>query len=357
MKPFRLAVIAAAMTATTGCTTIKGWFVDEDKVNQKIKANQELSIPEGFANPKKSNEYTLPPGEARAADLNVISSPTSVLVLLEKSWINEEDKHPAKIMVEKPDLVEDFPAFIKTGVESYAQQKNVLVEKVSDQRYKMTLPIEIETGFWLWGENVKAEEFVYHLTVDMKPHGRSGEIYIDPVDYTRIDEELASRVPEALRSETLAIQSLNDLMLEMDYLYRVVVKKEQTSLDVTLAQTKDASGNPVLSSQQDIIYVWEQLEDILEQLGFNIEEEDEELHIYSVSYDKDQQSVWDSLFNADYANVLDIESGEYEVLLTTSVEGVHIKFRDKLGNMFSEAQVNQAFELIMAIVKDDDLEI
>lgn len=357
MKPLRLAVILAAISTVGGCTTIKGWFVDEDSANQRVKANEELVLPEGFDNPKKSNEFTLPPGEASAVDLDGISSPTSVLVLLEKSWVNEDDKHPVKIMVEKPDLVIDFPEFIRNGIDSFARQKRIEIEPVSEETYRMTLPIEVETGFWFWGDDVRAEEFVFNLNVKLQPHGRSGEIFIDPVKYTKLDEELSSPIPASVRQESLAIQSLNDLMLELDYLYRVVVKKEQASFDVTLAMAQDASGNPVISSQQDIVYVWDQMEDVIEQLGFSIEEEDEELHLYSVSYKKDEQSVWDSLFNADYANKLDIESGEYEVVLTTSVDGVHIKFRDKLGNMFSEAQVKQAFELIMAIVKDEDLEI
>ena len=94
--------------------------------------------------------------------------------------------------------------------------------------------------------------------------------------------------------ETLAAQSLNAFMLELDYLYRVQLKKEQSSLQLTLSLGKDTVGNTVIISQKDISYVWDAVEDLLEELGFSVEEDDEDLYIYELSYDKDDKSTWDS---------------------------------------------------------------
>ena len=114
VNPIKLAVLLAAITAISGCTTIKGWFVDEDaKAQAKQAEAPELVVPKKFINPKKSDEFTLPPGLAKAAHENAITSPTSVLVFLEKSWVNQDDPHPAKIMIEKPDLVDDLALLSK----------------------------------------------------------------------------------------------------------------------------------------------------------------------------------------------------------------------------------------------------
>jgi len=357
VKSFKLAVIVAAVTVTSGCTTLKGWFADDNSLMETRTDRNELVIPKEYSNPKRSNEYTLPEVSVAASDNSEITSPTSVLVIFEKSWINEDDEHPSKIMVEKPDLIDDFSTFIHQGIQSYSEQRNAKVTKVSDTQYQVVYPVFVETGFWFWKNNVKAEELVYELNVEMQPHGRSGEIFINPISYERFDNELASDIPHDLRKDALAVYSLNDVMLELDYLYRVVVKKEQSTLDVTLALTEDVSGNTVISSQQDIVYVWSQMEDIVEQLGFSIEEEDEDLHTYTLSYERGEQSTWDSIFNADYANKIEIESGTYELMLTTSVDGVQMKFKDKLGNLFTPEQMKQTFDLIMAIVKDEELEI
>lgn len=361
MKLFKLAIIATAMVANVGCTTIKGWFNDKQltaEQEQKIaKRNNGLVIPENFNNPAKSNEFVIPKNINHLPNSETITSPTSVLIILEKSWINEEDKHPAKIMIEKPDLVEDFPSFIQSGLDSFDTQRNISMEKVSAQQYKVEYRTYEEVGFWFWKTESLIEKVDLLLNLKMQDHKRSGEVFVDSVGYELVSEPSFELPKPATRKDDVAIQVLNDFMLELDYQYRVYLKKEQSGIDVTLKVAKNSSNIPVLISQQDITYVYSQMEDILEQLGFDIEDEDKILHSYQVSYQKDSQSMWDSIFNADYANKLDIASGEYKVELTTSVNGVYIKFLSVDGLPFTEQQVNQAYDLIMLVIKEDELEI
>jgi uncharacterized lipoprotein len=361
VKLFKLAIIAVAMVANVGCTTMKGWFNDEpltaEQEKKIVNRNNGIKVPDGYNNPAKSNEFVIPKNIQHRPNAETITSPTSVLVILEKSWINEEDNHLAKIMVEQPDLVDDFPQFIENGIQSYQTHMSLNIEPISETQYQIEYITYEESGLWFWKSKTEIEKVMLMLNVDMVKHGRSGQIYVDAMSYA-VENQPSYPLPnQNTRKEALSIQVLNELMLELDYQYRVYLKKEQAGIDVTLAVAKNSSNLPVLVSQQEITYVYSQLEDILEQLGFDIEDEDKLLHSYKVSYLNGDQSMWDSLFNAAFANKLDIPNGEYKVELTSSIKGVYIKFTSVDGIPFSEQQVDQAYELIMLVIEEEELEI
>lgn len=359
MKSLKWAVLVAAASLSSGCSLFSSDEQEAAKAIEKPVNNREsgLKTPPGFKNPVVSDEYTLIEGPKKFSAEDEMTSPTSVLVLLDKSWINADDPHPSRIMIEKPDLVDDLRAFTDKGIKSYVETFNAELVSQNGDTYRISLPIKVETGFWFWKTDVTAEKYVFDVNVALQSHGRSGTVTVDTVSYEKVNTLLASSLSEDIRRSSLAVQTLNDVMLEMDYLHRITVKEEIATLDVTLTVGKDLEGNDVLTSQQDIVSVWKQMEDVVEQLGFDIEDEDKELFVYSMTYEKGNQSTWDSLFNSEVANKLDIETGEYEMQLTTTVEGVHIKFRSKNGLAFNSAQIQQAYELIMMIIKEDELEI
>lgn len=356
VKLTRLVALVAATLAVSGCTTVKGWFVDDNKQEkpQQIKDVQ-LILPEGFSNPKKSNEYAIKPGRVNSKE-QFFTSPTMVLAFFEGSWINEDDRHKAKIMVEKPALVKDLPSFVEQGVQSYLEEKQYKSTK-TETGYRITSYVQKEQGFWFWERDVNIELFEYDLNIDIKPHGRSGEIFVDLVKYEKLDEELASKQPKLERVETLAAHSLNQFMLELDYLYRVELKKEQASSQLTISLETDVAGNQVIVSQTDISNVWEEVEYILKELGFKIEEDDDELHIFELSYDKSKKSTWDEWFGSDFGYKLNLPADQYELALTSTTNGVQLKFRDKNSLALDAQSVSEIYELIKAIVEEEEIEI
>ena len=350
MKRIKIPALVATAVLSTGCAS---WFEEQKQEAEVKNRHSGLVVPKGFNNPLKSKEYEID-GKTGESD-NTITSPTTVLVILEGSWVNEEDNHPAKIMVEKPSLVKDFPAFINDGIKSYAEYNDVEINETPNG-YRMSKVYKEETGFWFWSSMEEVEEFDYQLTVDMKEHGRSGEIYLDPIAYKVHNEELTPEYSASQRKDVLAVQTLNDVMLEIDYLYRVELKKERASIDLSLKLVKNIAGNYVISSQQDIKYVWSQVEDIIEELGFDINEEDETLFVYETEFSKSGDSSWNP-FDSGISNKLSIEEGEYEVALSTSTTGVDISFRQKGGDYLNQAQMENLFELFYEVAKEEDAEL
>lgn len=346
-----MAAVTVVLSITTACVS----FVDEQKDEQTVRKSG-LVLPPGFNDPKKSNEYQLPKVESTIDVDSEMTSPTTVLVIFEGTWIDEQDTHPAKIKLEKPDLVENLATFIDEGIQSYAEQNNLTLTK-SANGYRVEQIIVEDDGYWFFEDLVDVESFSYNLVVNIKEHGRSGDVSIDMLDYKKLSLELAPNNAPRYRKEAIAAQSLNDLMLELDYIYRVKLLKERASLDITLALVKNVSGNYVIRSQQDIKYVWSQVDDIIEQLGFDIDESDKDLHVFDVIYSKASDSLWHRLFSSDYSGKLDIEPGEYEVALTTSTTGVNISFRSKKGTFLDQASMEQLFKLMLEIVKEEEAEL
>lgn len=356
VKYLKPALLVTVVSLTTACTTVKNWLSDTPNVNNTKQNTTTLVVPEDLLAPNKSNEFKLAPNSKTANASEVVTSPSSVLEIFQGSWVNSDDGNPYKIMLEKPQQVDDFNQFLSKGVEGLVDSRGYKL--LSDQSgYRIEVIKDVEVGFWFWKNTVETERFVFDLHTKVQPHGRSGEAYITPVDLEVLSKSNAPKFSKDYRIQQLSVEMLNQFSLELDYQFRVVVQKQQILTDVSLAMTTNSSGDFVISSQREIQHVYKQLEDIIEDLGFSIEEEDKGLFLYSLSYDKNNSSIWNSIFGSDYANKLSLPSGKYEVVLITSIDGVYATFSDEAGQPLSESQVKEIFDLIIKIVKEDDIEL
>lgn len=350
MNLFKLSALVVATSLATGCTSL---FEQQTKKVEVKNRESGLVVPGQMNNPIKSEEYKL--YKAAPQMHTEILAPNSVLAILDGSWVDQEDPHHIKIKVEKPALVTDFPDFIRQGVESYVDFNQLTSEKTATG-YRITKVYKEESGFWFWKSYQGVEQLEFDLTIDLKPHGRSGSVFIDVVDYKVLNQQEVADVSPKLRAESLAIQALNDIMLEVDYLYRIKVKNEQESLDISLKLAKHIAGHYEISSQQDIKLVWSQIEDIIEELGFEVLEQDESLYVYDTQFVKSSGSAWNP-FDSGISAKLDIEEGEYEVALSTSTTGVGISFRAKNGGYLSQAQMESLFEHFLAVAQEEEAEL
>ncbi|GAB2993766.1 outer membrane protein assembly factor BamC [Psychrosphaera aestuarii] len=356
MKYLKPAILVTVVSLTTACTTVKNWLSDTPNVNNTKQSTTTLVVPEDLLAPNKSNEFKLAPNSKTANASEVVTSPSSVLEIFQGSWVNSDDSHPYKIMLEKPQQVDNFDSFLSKTVADLIESRGYKLISSNDG-YRIEVVKESEIGFWFWKNSIDTERFVFDLHTKVQSHGRSGEAYIEPIEFQVLSKNNAPKFSKAYRMQQLSIEMLNQLSLELNYQFRVVVQKQQILTDVSLAMTTNSSGDFVISSQREIQHVYKQLEDIIEDLGFSIEEEDKGLFLYTLSYDKNNSSIWNSIFGSDYANKLSLPSGQYEVVLITSIDGVYASFSDEAGQPLSESQVKEIFDLIIKIVKEDEIEL
>ena len=63
------------------------------------------------------------------------------------------------------------------------------------------------------------------------------------------------------------------------------------------------------------------------------------------------------LFSSKYSHKLNLPTDKYELALVTTTSGVQLKFRDKNSQALDEKTVSEIFELLKAVVEEDELEI
>lgn len=352
------AMLVAVVSLTAGCTTVKGWFTEDDTTPTAERFNQTVKTPEGLTVLQKSEEFKLPEGTAKAEKSDHISSPYSVLEIFPGSWINNDKPHPYKIMLERPQEIEDFGAFINAGLNSFVESNGFeVLKKQSETKALIKATKTVETGMWFWEKDVPIESFTFTLEYSMQPHGRSGEVILEPVELKVLNQEYAGKVPFDLRKKQFAINMLNQFSVELDYQYRVVVKNNKANADVTLVMGKNSAKQDVITSQRDVGFVFKEMEDVLEDLGFEILEEDKTLFVYTLKYDKNGAGLWSQLFGSEHAYKVDLTSGTYDLIFVTSINGVHMLFTDEEGKAISKEQVQQIFDLIMKIADEEELEL
>jgi uncharacterized lipoprotein len=354
LKP---ALLVAVVTLTAGCTTVKGWFNKVDNTPISERYNKEVRTPDDMKLQRESAEYRLPENTAQASPADHITSPYSVLEILQGSWINNDNPHPFKIMLEKPQQVEDFKAFLEKGAQGFIQSRGYKLLSKDGLTFRIEAVKSNETGFWFWKKKQPVERFVFDLKIGLEAHQRSGQAMVEPISLKVVQPKLASKLAKPHRKKQLAIDMINQYSLELDYQFRVVVKKLRSLKDVSLTIGKNSAGQTVITSQREIAEVYDEVEDILETLGFKIVDEDDTLYIYTLAYNKDETGFWKSLFASDYADKIDLPAGQYEAMLSTSINGVHILFTDEEGKALAEEKIKQIYDLMIKIVNDEELEL
>ncbi|WP_196492429.1 outer membrane protein assembly factor BamC [Psychrosphaera haliotis] len=356
MKYLKPALLVTLVSLTTGCTSVKNWLTDTPNVKNTKQSTDTLVVPESLNTPVKSTEFHLVKGSKQANKSETVTSPSSVLEILQGSWVNTDDDNPYKIMLEKPTQVENFEQFINNGIEGLINSREYKLISNGDN-YRVEVTKKTEVGFWFWKREVETERFVFEINYKVLPHGRSGEAFITPIELEKLSDTYAPKFSNEYRTQQLSIEMLNQLSLELDYQYRVVIQKQQVLTDVSLVMGTNPAGDHVITSQRDILFVFKKLEDIFEDLGFDIEEEDKKLFLYTLNYDKDDKSFFGSLFGSEYRNLLSLEAGEYEAVLVTTIDGVYIQFTNEEGQPLSQSQVLEIYNLIIKIIKEEEVEL
>lgn len=355
MSYFKPALVLTAASLMAGCANFSPLFADDLVEDAPEQTTEELVVPNQYTNPNKSSEFHLYEGSREAQRETQLTSPSSILLIYQGSWVNKDDPHPYKLIVEKPQYLDDLESFIELSVKELMQGRDYKYTK-SDNKYRVEAIKRKETGFWFWSGNVDVEKFVFDLTVDMKPHGRTAEVSIDPVRYEVLNRGEAPELSAAVRKDQLAVEMMNQFSIEMSFQERLKIQKENVSQQVTLTVGKNSAGEDVITSQNEIRTVFKEFEDIISALGFEIENEDDKLYSYTVIYDKDDTSFM-SLFESQYARKLDLPKGTYEVVFMSSVDGVHVAFTDETGKALPKEQVEAIYDLAIKYANEEKLDL
>lgn len=360
MSYFKPAMLLTAASLMSGCANFSPLFSDDVIEEAPKQTTSELKVPESLSSPTKSSEFHLLEGSRTAKRSEKLTSPSSILEIYPGSWVNKDDPHPYKIIIEKPNHIENLRGFIETSVLALIEGRGYDISKSTSgniDTYRVVANKIKETGFWFWSGETKTELFEFDLVVDTKPHGRTAEVSVNPITYKKLNKERAPKFNSAVRTEQLAVEMVNQFSIELSFQDRLMNQRNNASQRVTLTLGTNSARESVITSQYEIRKVFKEFYDVITALGFNLEEEDDKLYAYTVTYDKDDNSILNRIFDSKYARQLDLEKGTYEVVFMSSVDGVHIAFTDESGTALSEEKMKAIYDLAIKYANEEELKL
>lgn len=351
-----------AATLVSGCSI----FPDADKRTTYLEASksESLVIPEGLQPVQKASQYRIPDNslQGNTGDQLDIRAPSQVLTIASGSR-TEEEEIGAKIWFDQTPTIDNLEAFIWKALVSYAEEEGLGI--VQQDRVNLTLETgwlenQVLEGFWWWEEHVSINRARVSFKVNMRPHGRSGYVTAEVVEYEALSDLERSRKP-LIQKQRLAIQALNEFIIQYDYLQRqlvaTVVANRSAYSEQTLIVAENAKGEAAFTSEKRIDAVWSQTRSALEQLNFAVTDYNNSDRVYYVTYAKPESNFWGGMFGDDNAPPLPLDNGEYLVKVTGKGDVVAITFYHSDNTAFSQSLLEQISPIFMQVVEQSGLEL
>ncbi|GLP94761.1 outer membrane protein assembly factor BamC [Paraferrimonas sedimenticola] len=319
-----------------------------------------LKIPSHLKEPTYSKEFDVPElteeGQARSMGRALdIRPPLQILASADGTFV-EEGTDNVKVMIEAVGD-QDLNTEVHDSIIGYLAQREVGVTTDDfDGGVIETDWIETRQEFkknWI-GKN---DEYVlrqrYRFTIQVKPHGRSGDVSIDLIEH---DESIdgATEIP-ALTSDDkrrYTIDMLNDAVAYVSAKRAAEERAERirNSLGIEIELEDNAEQETVWVAESKFLRTWDRLGLVLPELGFDIEDRDRNNGIYYARLD-DDPGFWDSMFGGE---ALPLDEGLYRFKLTDTEDGkTQIQMFDAEDNKLSNEVVEQIHEFFAEVMGED----
>ncbi len=349
-------MLASTLVVLSGC----GWLYGEDglvKDNEFTYLDSEegkaLIIPEGINELHIIDEFPIPEISAEAEALQkaqgkklLQTAPTLILAVDSNSGVYTRDEKYAPTVWFRIKEIEVWQALV-----DYLEENNVPIQK------KKLAEGVIETDWveqdksslladWFGSDAVRALRFKYRFTLFESPKRNLQLLSVQNIASQTSGYE--STWAEAETSRIQAIKFMNDFLgtwsqeRDMEARRRVLAANKGIQLELG----HDNNDNPAMMAKADFHQSWERLARVLESLGFHIEDKDQTLGIYFVSYSGvetsgflDSMKFWKSSDNND----LPLIKGDYQLNLSALSEQTAITLFTKEGKVVSVDVLNKVY--------------
>ncbi|MDC8831159.1 outer membrane protein assembly factor BamC [Alteromonas gilva] len=336
-----------------------------------LKAEQrtKLQVPSDLDAPEFEDDYELPTVRQTGnsayigRDLEVVP-PSLVIPLVAGSHV-QDGYQGATVLI---DQIKDSEALDKTiwnSLIGYLEENGVAVETFAPDDGRLItgwVPINLEQdgdddGWFNWSsdEDSKGATGRFLFTLELKPHGRTGQLSVSLLDFKEGKTSLADRNPMQVRRDE--VQMLNRVIGHYEYLNQLETNRRIAEIRQGLEMEMgfDSDGNPafVLDAKYDI--AWPRIQLVLRKLGFNVKDLDKRNGLIFVQYTDEQVSWWKDLLSSDDAKLLDYE--EYRLKLKDLGAKTSITFMDKESTPFDAKMLTDLFEPFEQVMTEDGLDI
>ncbi|MBR9727244.1 outer membrane protein assembly factor BamC [Shewanella intestini] len=352
------------LLAVTACSTpIERRQVNGNDDYTNVQVSPLLTIPAGLSEPNYSKEYDIPKVAAQVANSPVgkqldIRPPLQVLPMAEGTHV-EEGSDNIKVVIESIDNDVNLKQEIFADVIGYLNKNNINI------RNQDTTTGVIETDWIkstevmdssLWGAD---KEYIlrqrYKFTVDVKPHGRSGDLKIDLVEHEEsFDEEIQDILLTSDDKRRYTIDMLNNAIayvsVNREKALREARIKRSLGIKLSLVRPTEEQGAYWLA---DAKYdnTWDRLRVVLPELGFEIVDMDKSKGLYYVTLD-DSGGFWSSIWGDKDLN---LEKGNYRIMIEEGNEpdNTKILFKHVDDEPIADEAIIEVYDKISELMEED----
>lgn len=345
---FVLAGVAAILVNGCGFTPKEQAEGDFDYV--QVKNDQQLQPAPGKQLPPQRNRYEVPPATNATpigADV-IVMAPTLVWPVANGSRV-EEDETEIRAFFDELDGMNDVENFVWQGLlQGIAVRGWTIIEQQEKQRLVVGwIPESFEYG----DDDIEvAIERKVEISMDTAEHGRTtalvskvidrkiqpADVQLDTVYLEHRDNAAAANVLNRLISEIAITQARG-----------VASVTDDGSIDIQVGF--DDEGYAAFIVGASFNFTWGIMEPTLTELGFEIDDYNQQTGRYYATYDADSSSGF-SLWGDSSEGKVALPSGRYEIKVTGNRQRTSVTLY-RAGEAISPTQVSDIFAPFAAEIR------
>ncbi len=360
LKQISPLILVAAVTA---CSTPidRRQANDTDQNYQDLTVEPQLVIPAGLNKPTYSKEYDIPAVGSKA-DVSLVGKsldirpPLQVLPMAEGTRV-EDGTDNIKIVVESIDNDIDLKEELFDVLKDYFASKSISLR--SEDYEQGTLETDwiesdqvIESSFWGSDKVYKLKQrYMYH--VDVRPHGRSGNLTIDLIEHEEsFDGDLQDILLSGEDKRRYTIDRLNDSIsyISIERTKALKAKRLKQSLGIDVDLIAQAEEQAYWLADAKFKRTWDRLRIVLPEMGFEIIDMDSNKGLLYINV-TDDSGFWSSLWSE---KELPIEAGSYRLELKDGADDkTEIHLLNAKNEPLSNEVVSAVYEGFSELMQED----
>ncbi|MCW8856818.1 MAG: outer membrane protein assembly factor BamC [Kangiella sp.] len=352
LNKYKTLIIISSLATVSSCSWFSAKDGTEDIDDRYMKSQQgpELQVPPATKHISVDDRYRVPEGVIitnRDPKGKGLSLDPPQLLLLGGDGVREDSEqlHPTVWVRHQDAPLMDY-------VSRFVTQKSIPVVSSSDKQVStdwITDSDETDLANYIGSYNLDGQRHRVTLEIIGQNPNEVAVQARNTQSQRLVNDKWVAMTP----SKAIANQFLNAFLGFYDSERTKEARErilEEGTVNVNLGTNQQ--GNIALTTERDLMSVWEQLPRVIEELNLTVSDRDQSAGIYYFNVKEPETGFWAWLWNDDEANPkVEMEPGDYQVHIETTALGTSMTFKDDEGNLLDANLVTKIYPEFAASFK------
>ena len=322
-----------------------------------------LKIPSGLKQPNYSKEFDIP-NVSNKVDTTIVGKrldirpPLQIIAMAEGTHV-EESSNNIKIIIESVDNSTDLKQEIFNVINSYLAKNNIAKRTDNFETGVVETDwIEIQDVLetsWFGNDKVYLLRQRYQFDINVKPHGRTGDVAISLVEHEEYyDEDLQDIFLTGDDKRRYTIDMLNNTVsymgVERERALQAARIEQSLGIDIDLVEP-GAEAESYWLAKASFSKTWDRLRIVLPELGLDVIDMDTSKGLFYLNLEE-SGGFWSSLWGEEK---LTLEKGSYRLLLRTTdnKDETKILFHDITDEPLKNEAIAEVYKRLYQAMKEE----